>query len=282
MRNRGASGAVYGEVQLLREVALLKWLPESYPESDGLRTHLLTMTGLPEHLFANPVWHALGTKHRHFAVSKGQARRYPADVVPFVAVAEPSVEALEWLYSLLVPGEQVWIAEAKFSEWPELAWETSIDCLQMVLPEEIPVPPDAPVEMASLSCADAAGMVALTDLAFPGFFRVKTCEMGRYYGVRANGELVSMSGERIMLDGYPEVSGVCTHPGHRGKGYAAALMWQVIRDHRRDGLVSWLHVSEGNRHAIELYLRMGFVEARRQVWHRISRRAQSTGFAAKL
>jgi len=49
-------------------------------------------------------------------------------------------------------------------------------------------------------------------------------------------------------------------------------MWQVIRDHRRRGLISWLHVSAGNTRAIELYLKMGFVEARRQVWHRISRR----------
>jgi len=115
-------------------------------------------------------------------------------------------------------------------------------------------------------------MVVLTDLAFPGFFRLKTCEMGSYYGVFASGELVSMSGERMMLHGYPEVSGVCTHPEYRGKGYAAALIWQVVRDHRRDGLVSWLHVSAGNRHAIELYQRMGFKEARRLVYHRISRR----------
>lgn len=230
------------------------------------------MAGLPENLFSNPVWHALGMTHRHFAVATGKARRYPADVAPFVAVAEPSVKALEALHSLLVPGEQVWIADAKFPDWPELVWETSLECLQMVLPDEVTPSPDKAAEILTLSCADAADMVALTDLAFPGFFRVKTCEMGRYYGVRVGGELVSMSGERIMLDGYPEVSGVCTHPDHRGKGYAAALMWQVIRDHRRDRLISWLHVSAGNRHAIELYLRMGFVEARRQVWHRISRR----------
>jgi GNAT superfamily N-acetyltransferase len=230
------------------------------------------MAGLPEHLFSNPVWHALGTMHRPFAVSAGQARRYPADVAPFVAVAEPSLAALESLRSLLVPQEQVWIADAKFPEWPEFVWETSLECLQMVLPDEVTPPPDTAIEIVPLSCADAPDMVSLTDLAFPGFFRVKTCEMGNYYGVRVDGELVSMSGERIMLDGYPEVSGVCTHPAHRGKGFAAALMWQVIRDHRRDGLVSWLHVSAGNRHAIELYLRMGFVEACRQVWHRISRR----------
>jgi len=240
-------------------------------ETERRREHLSVMTSLPEDLFANPVWHALHTKHRHFAVCAGAACRYPADVAPFVAVAEPSVAALEALHSLLVPGEQVWIADAKFPEWPGLVWQTSLECLQMVLPEDV-TPPEQANEILELSDADAQAMVALTDLAFPGFFRVRTCEMGNYYGVRADGELVAMSGERIMFYEYPEVSGVCTHPDHRGRGYAASLMWQVIRDHRRDGLTSWLHVSAGNTHAIELYLRMGFVEARRQVWHRISRR----------
>lgn len=229
------------------------------------------MSGLPANLFANPVWHALHTRHSHFALSVGEACRYPADVAPFVAVGEPSVSALKALHSLLVPGEQVWIADAAYPAWPELMWETSLECLQMVLPAEV-APPQERDGILELSCADAADMVALTDLAFPGFFRVRTCEMGSYYGVRAGGELVSMSGERIKLAEYPEVSGVCTHPAHRGRGYAAALMWKVIQDHRRAGLISWLHVSAGNRHAIELYLRMGFVEARRQVWHRISRR----------
>jgi ribosomal protein S18 acetylase RimI-like enzyme len=229
------------------------------------------MTGPPQNLFANPVWHALKTRHRHFSVSAGQARRYPADVAPFIAVAEPTLDALKAVHSLLIPDEKVWIAEAEFPEWPELVWETSIECLQMVLPAEIALPEETN-GILKLSCADAPAMVELTDLAFPGFFRVKTCEMGNYYGVRVGGELVSMSGERIMLEEYPEVSGVCTHPDHRGKGYAASLMWQVIRDHRRDGLISWLHVSASNTHAIELYLKMGFVEARRHVWHRISRR----------
>ena len=169
------------------------------------------MTGLPQNLFANPVWHALGTRHRHFAISAGQARRYPADVAPFVAVEEPTPDALKAVHSILVRGEQVWIADAKFPEWPELVWETSLECLQMVLPADVAVPEEAN-GILKLSCADAAAMVALTDLAFPGFFRVKTCEMGSYYGVRVGGELVSMSGERIILEEYPEVSGVCTHP----------------------------------------------------------------------
>lgn len=244
-------------------------------ETDNRHVHLPEMATLPGNLFSNPVWHALCTQHRHFAVSTGNARRYPADVAPFVAVEEPSLDALQSLHSLLIPGEQVWIADAKFPAWPKLVWETSLECLQMVLPEDVK-PPESETKpgtkIDTLSYADARAMVALTDLAFPGFFRIRTCEMGRYYGVHSDGELVSMSGERITLDGYPEVSGVCTHPAHRGNGYASALVWHVIRDHRREGLISWLHVSAGNTHAIELYLRMGFVEARRILWHRISRR----------
>ena len=100
-------------------------------------------------------------------------------------------------------------------------------------------------------------MVGLTDIAFPGFFRARTGEMGTYYGVREVGELVAMGGERLMPGRYTEISGVCTHPEHRGKGLASKLIWQLVRDHRRDGFVSWLHVTATNMNAIALYRRMG-------------------------
>jgi predicted GNAT family acetyltransferase len=229
------------------------------------------MTDLPESLFLNPIWHSLRTKHSRFAVTKGDACRYPADVAPFAAVAGPSATALQQLASLLVPEESVWIFDADFPApaAPELNFIESLKCLQMVLPEEV-VPPDATMELVRLSAADAPEMVALTTLAFPGFFRDRTCEMGSYFGVRVDGELIAMGGERLMLDGYPEVSGVCTHPAHRGKGYAASLIWEVVRKHRRDGDVSWLHVSASNQHAIDLYRRMGFTICREVMIHRVS------------
>ena len=59
--------------------------------------------------------------------------------------------------------------------------------------------------------------------------------MGSYYGVRSDGELKAMGGERLMLDGYAEISGVCTHPSHRGQGLAARLIWHLARSHRLDG-----------------------------------------------
>jgi predicted GNAT family acetyltransferase len=228
------------------------------------------MIDLPQSLFANPVWHALQTRHRGLAVSAGDARRYPADVVPFAAVAAPSAAALQQLRSLLAPGESVWLFGEDYPHIPELSVKGTLDCFQMVLPEEVE-PADPKIEIVRLSDTNAGEMVALTTLAFPGFFRNRTCEMGSYYGVRSGGELIAMGGERLMLDGYAEISGVCTHPSHRGQGLAASLIWQLVRNHHRAGLVSWLHVSCDNYHAIEVYHRMGFKIIRKVMLHRFSR-----------
>jgi GNAT superfamily N-acetyltransferase len=228
------------------------------------------MNDLPEDLFANAVWHALQTKHAHLAVSSGEASRYPADVAPFGAVAAPSKSALQSLHSLMVPGEYVWLIGEAYPSVPGLTCKGNLECLQMVLPEEV-TPPGPTSGIVPLSCADAHEMVTLTDLAFPGFFRGRTCDMGPYYGVRSEGELIAMGGTRLTLDGYPEISGICTHPAHRGKGLAANLIWHLVRDHRRDGVVSWLHVSAQNHHAIGIYLRLGFRSVRKVLLHHMYR-----------
>jgi GNAT superfamily N-acetyltransferase len=229
------------------------------------------MTDLPEDLFRNPVWHALRTKHGHFAISACDACRYPADVAPFAAVAAPTVSAMGQLHSLLVPGESVWLVGERYPDTPGLGFEETLECLQMALPEDVTLPGPVP-EIVDLAGTHAEEMVALTTLAFPGFFRSRTNKMGSYYGVRCCGELIAMGGERLMLDGYPEISGVCTHPAHRGKGYASSLIWQLARNHRRDGVVSWLQVGIANHIAIDLYLSMGFTVIRKMSLRRISRK----------
>ena len=229
------------------------------------------MCDLSESLFANPVWHALQTRHRHFAECAGDACRYPSDVAPFGAVAEPTAGGLLELHSLLSPGESVWLVGESYPRVPQLSFDESLECLQMALPGKVAVP-DSAIEIVPLTSANAGEMVALTDLAFPGFFRRRTCEMGSYYGVRSEDELIAMSGERLMLDGYSEISGVCTHPAHRGRGLAAALIWHLVRNHRRNGIVSWLHVGAANQRAVELYRRMGFEIVRQVLLHRVSRK----------
>jgi predicted GNAT family acetyltransferase len=141
----------------------------------------------------------------------------------------------------------------------------------MVLPKEVALP-RVTIEIVALSGTNRKEMVMLTTLAFPGFFRRRTCEMGSYFGVQDRGELIAMAGERLMLDGFPEISGVCTNPAHRGKGYASSLIYELAQNHRRDGLVSWLHVTAANHHAIALYLRMGFKAVRKVTLRRVSRK----------
>ena len=220
------------------------------------------MTGLPEHLFTDPVRQSLATRHRHFAIGDGDALRYPADVAPF-ATCPPHKTAMQQLSSLLAPGESVWIFANGHLSIAGLDFERTLDCFQMVLPSNVAVQ-DVCAQIVPLDETHASEMIALTNIAFPGFFRARTCQMGSYFGVRnSDGALIAMAGERLMLDRYPEISGVCTHPDHRGRGLAAALIARLVDEHRRRGLVSWLHVSCSNQRAIELYQRFGFEIARK-------------------
>jgi ribosomal protein S18 acetylase RimI-like enzyme len=226
------------------------------------------MIALTDTRFLNPVWHALHGPHRHLAIGAGAACRYPADVAPFAAVGERSAEAQRQLHALLAAGESLWIADSP--SHPALNVEQELECVQMALPPEAPLPPPG-AGIVPLSGANAAEMVALTDVAFPGFFRPATYRMGSYAGVRLEGRLIAMAGERLRLEGYPEISGICTHPDHRGKGLAAGLIGHLVQAHRRERLTSWLHVGAANTRAIDLYRHLGFKRVRSILLHRISR-----------
>src|ERR1700759_3704858 len=95
------------------------------------------MDALPEHLFTDPVWHALTSQHSHLAVINGDARRYCVEVAPFAALARPTELALWELHSLLAPGEYVWLFGTHYPHLPELRNEGTLECAQMVLPVEL-------------------------------------------------------------------------------------------------------------------------------------------------
>ena len=67
-----------------------------------------------------------------------------------------------------------------------------------------------------------------------------------------------MAGERMRVQGFTEVSAVCTHPDFLGRGYAGALMTILMDQIRSRGEVPFLHVREENARAIALYERLGF------------------------
>jgi ribosomal protein S18 acetylase RimI-like enzyme len=224
---------------------------------------------LSESLFLNPVWHALHGPHRHLARIEGGACRYPADVAPFAAIDVPTTAAFAQLRSWLDPGESLWIVDYGRTA-PGLAVVDALECVQMVLPAEAGIAAPSR-DVLPLGAAHAQEMVALTDVAFPGFFRPATYRMGSFFGVRVNGELVAMGGERLLLPGHPEMSAICTHPDHRGKGFATDIIRHLARHQRRAGLISWLHVGAPNRRAIDLYERLGFERVRSLMLHRITR-----------
>lgn len=234
-------------------------------------------------MFTNPVWHALQTRQRGFARLAEDACKYETDVAPFAAVANRSAEASRQLLRLLAPGEVVYMMGEPPLEVPGLVLKGTGAGLQMTFPEDAEIPGASrtgtrafgaggtveELEISTLSCADAADMVELTTIAFPGYFRIRTCEMGTYYGVRIGGRLVSMAGERFAFDRYVEISGVCTHPEYTGRGYAAALMTRLLLDHRRYGWLSCLHLSANNQHAKDLYDRLGFKVNREVNFHKV-------------
>lgn len=228
------------------------------------------MTELPEAVFSNPVWHALQGPHRHLAIANGSAARYPADVCPFVAIAAPTRPSFDDLRSLLAGDETVWIADHG-RHVAGLDVVASLPCVQMVLPAHAE-PRPASREMEPLTAENAHEMVELTDLSFPGFFRPGTWRMGFYCGVRVQGNLVAMGGERLRLTGYSELSAICTHPAHRGKGLAGDVISHLVRRQRRDGLRSWLQVGASNTQAISLYESLGFERVRAIVLNRIVRK----------
>jgi predicted GNAT family acetyltransferase len=213
------------------------------------------------HPLDNVTWTALTTRQAHLAEANEFARRFPADIGPLAAVKEPTEQGFNSLAALLKPGEAaaLFLHEAQDPP-PYLNVIATAPLLQMVQDESntfSEAPSSAP-KLIGLSADDIPEMIALTELTKPGPFGTRTRELGTYLGIRQSKNLVAMAGERLRLPGYTEVSAVCTHPDHTGRGYAAALMQAVMNGIRGRQETPFLHTRADNDRAIGLYERLGF------------------------
>jgi ribosomal protein S18 acetylase RimI-like enzyme len=208
-------------------------------------------------LLDRPIWNALSTKQARFAAGGAHALRYVDDVSPLSALADHSSQACAAMAALIAPGDNVSLVEAKAPPPPDSVEETlCAPLLQMAAPNMQTAA--ATSDMQTLGDADAADMLALALLTKPGPFRARTHQLGRFIGVRDKGRLIAMAGERLHLEGFREISAVCTLPEFRGRGLGAALMRAVGARILADGEIPFLHCYPTNASAVALYERLGF------------------------
>lgn len=161
------------------------------------------------------------------------------------------------LAALVPAGRELWIVEAGEPPIPPGTTIVSqASCVQMVA-ETVPAT-EPHAALVTLGEADAPAMRELAALTRPGPFRAKTHRLSPFLGVKVDGKLVAMAGERLHLTGYAEVSGVCTHPDHRGHGYAGLLMRAVMTRIVSRGEQPFLTAYTDNFRAIALYETLGF------------------------
>ena len=210
------------------------------------------------HRLDRPVWRALSTRQSQFAVGGARALRFAPDVGAFAAVPDDRPENLEALAALVPEQGGVILLQVGDSPLPPgTVAQMTAPGVQMVAQALVPLESNDRVER--LTDADAPDMLALATLTKPGPFFARTHKLGTFWGVKENGKLVAMAGERMKLDGFTEVSGVCTHPDVRGRGYAGLLSRVVATQIQNRGETPFLHAYAANAPAIGLYESLGFV-----------------------
>jgi ribosomal protein S18 acetylase RimI-like enzyme len=208
------------------------------------------------HPLDNPTRSSLLGPHADFAIRHGEVLRYPPGVAPFAAMPdEPDDASWRDLATLLPDGSVAVIAGLDIPA-PK-GWEVvmTIPGFQLV-DDSLNAAPDD--EAVVLGAADVPEMLDLVGRTKPGPFGPRTYELGTYLGIRRDGVLAAMAGERMQPPGFTEVSAVCTDPAFRGQGLASRLLLAVAAGIRDRGDTPFLHVAGANEGALRLYESLGF------------------------
>ncbi|MBY3582017.1 GNAT family N-acetyltransferase [Rhizobium bangladeshense] len=210
------------------------------------------------HVLDRPIWSALQSAHADLAEGGKCARRYPPSIVPFAASADDSPESLDALENLPSGEESMFLVEAgPIAVPPGLVVIAEASVTQMVA--ERPHEKITDRRIQPLTEADAADMLDLATLTRPGPFTLRAQSLGRFWGIRHEGRLVAMAGQRMRQTGFIELSGLCTHPDFQGRGLGTLLFRFVAGQIASVGDRAYLHAYAANTSAISLYKAQGFV-----------------------
>lgn len=212
-----------------------------------------------------PIWSMLTGRQAHLAEGDARALRIDRGYGVFGVAADTGTEAQAALAALVPDEGEIWIVEGERWPVPPGTHEVKRAVLAQMVAEGAPPAPGAgEPDILPLGEDDAAEMAVLADHARPGPWGPATHRYGPFFGIREEGRLLAMAGQRILVPGMAEVSGVSTWEDSRGRGLARALIGHVMREMVARGERPFLHSYADNAGAIGLYQSLGF-RIRREV-----------------
>ncbi len=212
-------------------------------------------------LLYNPVFSALSTRDQHLSFGSEDVKFFDESVSPFAGFRVNHVSGFMELHSLLPNDRMILYATPEHIDIP-LQWKllVKVEGVQMLYTGNgFNSTATQLSNIVPLNDSHIPEMVALATLTRPGPFGTGTIEFGHYYGIFENNKLVAMTGQRLHPGDYSEVSAVCTHPDHLGKGYATLLVEHQTALILEQGYKPFLHVRADNKRAIEIYERLGYI-----------------------
>lgn len=208
----------------------------------------------------NPVWYSLSECHKDFAVDYDSIKFYHPDYCPFGGYKKTDgIADHMYEYSLLV--DNFFVVGEKPELPDQLKLNAEIICLQMILKNKIEI--EVNENIVALTNANTEALYQLVNLVQPGYFKKKTALLGNYFGIFKKDELIAVTGERMKMNNFIEVSAVVTHPRHTGKGYAKQLIAHTVNNIVDENKTPYLHVIEKNTGPIKLYEKLGFTTRRK-------------------
>lgn len=219
-------------------------------------------------LLDRPIWASLTTRLAPSSETFGSARAFPADVGPLAAADGFAPDQIQDFMSLIGHRKAPLLTlEVETPFCPRRCIrEEQVAGVQMLA--TYPSPPRNTFKIEDLGHDDGDEILDLATRTKPGPFGPKTHTLGDFIGIKQDGKLIAMAGQRLKIPGYSEISGVCVDPAHRNRGMAAELVRQMSDRILSSGDTPFLHAYASNTAAISLYERLGFeIRTRMQATH---------------